>query len=114
MRFDPVAKGSPWHEDVRTLAVHLRHGPLERPLCELVEARVSQINGCAWCLKYHLGRARREGIGQDKLDTLAAWREDQGFTSRERAALGLAEVMTRVGEGRRVDEPTWEASRKEF
>jgi alkylhydroperoxidase family enzyme len=49
-----------------------------------------------------------------KLDLLAGWRETSSFDDRERAALGLAEAMTRVGDGGRVDEATWSTARDAF
>ena len=45
---------------------------LDKGLTELVKLRASQINGCAFCLKFHLGVARKAGVPQDKLDLLAA------------------------------------------
>jgi AhpD family alkylhydroperoxidase len=65
----------------------------------LIETRVSQINGCAVCLMMHADAARRAGVPQDKLDALAAWRDDPSFTDRERAGLELAEAMTRLADG---------------
>lgn len=65
-------------------------------LVELVKLRVSQINGCAYCLDIHAPDARRVGVAQQKLDVLAAWRESPAFDARERAALGWAEALTRI------------------
>ena len=58
--------------------------------------RVSQINGCAYCLHMHAPEARKAGISQEKLDVPAAWRESPAFEVRERAALGWAESLTRI------------------
>ena len=114
MRFDPYAKGSQWYQDVLVLAGHLAHGPLDAAICQLVEVRVSQITGCAFCLGLHSDWARRAGVDQAKLDTLAGWREASDFNLRERSALDLAEAMTRIGDGQRVDEPIWLAAREQF
>lgn len=65
-------------------------------LRELVKMRVSQINGCAFCLNLHAPDARKAGISQQKLDVLAAWRESPAFDDGERAALGWAEALTRI------------------
>ena len=65
-------------------------------LYELVRARVSQINGCAYCLDMHAPKARKAGVTQQQLDVLAAWRESPAFDARERAALGWAEALTRI------------------
>jgi len=115
MRFDPyTGTAAPYYEDVRALSDHLRRGPLDVGLIDLVEIRVSQMTGCAFCLKLHTGIARRVGVSQNKLDTLAGWRESSEFTNQERAALALAEAMTRIGDGKRVDEATWSAARAVF
>ncbi len=76
---------------------------------------MSQINGCAFCLRLHSGIARRMGINEMQLDTLAGWRESGTFSQQERAALGLAEAVTRVeGDSHHVDEETWTSTRSEF
>ncbi|WP_220185289.1 carboxymuconolactone decarboxylase family protein [Paracoccus sp. S1E-3] len=65
-------------------------------LRELIKMRASQINGCAYCLDIHAPAARRAGLSQQKLDVLAAWRESPAFDTRERAALGWTEALTRI------------------
>ncbi|MER7624561.1 carboxymuconolactone decarboxylase family protein [Streptomyces sp. NPDC126503] len=67
---------------------------LDRILVELVNLRVSQINGCAACLDVHTRAALRAGETTRRLGVLAAWRDTGLFTPRERAALGLAEAVT--------------------
>ncbi|MFK0211795.1 MULTISPECIES: carboxymuconolactone decarboxylase family protein [unclassified Streptomyces] len=67
---------------------------LDRLLVELVNLRVSQINGCAYCLDVHTRAALRAGETHRRLGVLAAWRDTALFTARERAALGLAEATT--------------------
>ncbi|MDX3233028.1 carboxymuconolactone decarboxylase family protein [Streptomyces sp. ME19-01-6] len=67
---------------------------LDRQLVELVNLRVSQINGCAFCLNLHTRAALRAGETTQRLGVLAAWRDTEVFTPRERAALGLAEATT--------------------
>ncbi|MFJ9038615.1 carboxymuconolactone decarboxylase family protein [Streptomyces sp. NPDC102406] len=67
---------------------------LDRLLVELVNLRVSQINGCAYCLDVHTRAALRAGETTRRLGTLAAWRDTELFTARERAALALAEATT--------------------
>jgi AhpD family alkylhydroperoxidase len=63
-------------------------------LTELVRIRVSQINGCAFCLRLHTRDAVAKGETADRLAVLAAWWESQYFTAQERAALALAEQVT--------------------
>lgn len=72
---------------------------LEPSLSELVQIRVSQINGCAHCLNLHFAEAREKGESEQRLFLVAAWREAPCYTERERAALGWAEALTRLSEG---------------
>jgi AhpD family alkylhydroperoxidase len=65
----------------------------------LVELRVSQINGCAYCLSLHTQEARALGEKQQRLDCLSAWRETTFFTEREQAAFAWAESLTHISRG---------------
>ena len=71
---------------------------LEPRLMRLVELRASQINGCAFCMHMHAGDARKVGVPDEVLDTLAGWREAPWFSERERAALAWTERLTRLSE----------------
>jgi AhpD family alkylhydroperoxidase len=78
-------------EAVRTTAAE---ADLDRTVVELINLRVSQINGCAYCLDVHTRAALRAGETTRRLGVLAAWRDTEVFTPLERAALGLAEATT--------------------
>jgi len=67
---------------------------LEPGLIELVKIRASQINACAFCTLYHTDIARRAGAPQRQLDLLPAWRDANGYSPRERAALAWTEALT--------------------
>jgi AhpD family alkylhydroperoxidase len=68
-------------------------------LIELVYLRVSQINGCAYCIDMHSRDLLKEGITVEKLVLVPAWREGGAlFDDTERAALAWAETVTRVAE----------------
>lgn len=71
---------------------------LEPALAELIRIRVSEINGCGFCLAMHHRDARRRGEAQTRLDTVAGWRESPFYSARERAALGWAETLTLISE----------------
>jgi AhpD family alkylhydroperoxidase len=75
----------------------LTPGTLERGLRDLVNIRVSQINGCAFCLDMHVKEATIHGERALRLHHVAIWRESQLFSARERAALRWAELLTRLG-----------------
>jgi AhpD family alkylhydroperoxidase len=67
---------------------------LDKSLIELIKVRASQINGCAFCLQYHLNLARQLGVNAVKLDLVAVWREAGVFSPREQAALAWTEALT--------------------
>jgi AhpD family alkylhydroperoxidase len=75
-----------------------REVSLEAPLLELVRARASQLNGCAYCVDTHSKDARDGGESERRLYALPVWRETPFFTARERAALELTEAATRLTE----------------
>ena len=67
---------------------------LDPLLAELVKIRVSQLNGCAFCLRMHTRDALAKGETSDRLVLVSAWWESQYFTPQEQAALALAEQVT--------------------
>lgn len=71
---------------------------LEKALTELVKIRISQINGCAFCIQFHLQIARRIGIDAIKLDLVTAWRDAGVYSDREMAALEWAEHVTKLAD----------------
>ena len=71
---------------------------LPRKTVELVSLRASQINGCAVCLDMHTRGAKKAGEADERLFTLAAWRDAPYFSAAERAALALAEAGTRLAD----------------
>lgn len=81
---------------MREVGAALAAGPLEQTLIELVYLRVSQINGCAFCLKKHAAALRKLAVPQAILDQLAGWHAAESFSARERAALDWAESLTVV------------------
>ncbi len=78
-------------EAVRTVAAE---AGLDRIAVELINLRVSQINGCAYCLDTHTRAALRAGESTQRLGVLAAWRDTEVFSPTERAVLELAETTT--------------------
>lgn len=82
----------------------LEKSSLGKPLIELVWLRMSQINGCAFCLEMHAKALRAGGTPDVKLDSLAGWRVSTHFTERERAALAWTETLTHVDQTHAPDE----------
>ncbi|EHW8044673.1 carboxymuconolactone decarboxylase family protein [Salmonella enterica] len=76
----------------------LEKSTLDLTLMELIYLRVSQINGCAFCLEMHSKALRKAGVNQAKLDALAGWRVSHHFSEQECAALAWAESVTHIAE----------------
>jgi AhpD family alkylhydroperoxidase len=67
---------------------------LDKELLELIKLRASQINGCAFCVQYHILQSESLGVSADKLNLVVVWREAPQFSQRERAALAWTEALT--------------------
>ncbi|HJQ47290.1 MAG TPA: carboxymuconolactone decarboxylase family protein [Amycolatopsis sp.] len=87
---------------------------LDPLLLELVKNRVSQLNGCAFCLDMHAREARRLGETERRIYLLPAWREAPDYTEQERAALALAEAMTKISETQDVPDDVYDAATRVF
>jgi len=79
----------------------------------LVKVRVSQINGCAFCVDMHWTHARELGESELRLAQVTAWHESPFFDERERAALALADSMTHVSTTH-VPDDVWEEAARHF
>jgi AhpD family alkylhydroperoxidase len=82
---------------LRELSKTAGEAGLDKRLVELIKVRASQINGCAFCVQFHINLARKLGVSAAKLDLVAAWREAGVFDARESAALAWTETLTRLG-----------------
>ncbi|MBY2905433.1 MULTISPECIES: carboxymuconolactone decarboxylase family protein [Rhizobium] len=71
---------------------------LSPKLLELVNLRASQINGCSVCIDGHWRIARKHGETDERLFAVAGWRDAPYYSDAERAALGLAEAITRLSD----------------
>src|SRR5215831_10999250 len=90
-----------------------RERGIERKLLHLIKTRVSQINGCAYCIDMHTKDARAEGEIEQRLYGLSAWRETPFYTARERAALEWTETLTLISETHAPDD-VYEHVRQHF
>ncbi len=84
---------------VRALGTIAAKAGLDKQLLELIKIRASQINGCAFCLQYHILQAETLGLAEDKINLVAVWREAPQFSKRERAALAWTEALTLLNNG---------------
>lgn len=87
------------YDAVRTLGQIAAKAGLDKQLLELVKLRASQINGCAFCVQFHILQAESFGVSADKLNLVVVWREAPQFSSRERAALAWTEALTKLEDG---------------
>lgn len=94
--------------------VAIQKSGLPKELIDLVYLRVSQINGCAYCIDMHSRDLLKGGFSTDKLVLVPVWHEaGEMFSKRERAALAWAETVTRVAQTG-VPDSDYEAARAEF
>ncbi|MDH2381345.1 carboxymuconolactone decarboxylase family protein [Bradyrhizobium sp. CER78] len=84
---------------VRDLGQFAAKAGLDKQLLELVKLRASQINGCAFCVQYHILQGESLGVPVDKLNLVVVWREVPQFSARERAALAWTEALTTMPNG---------------
>lgn len=83
---------------------------LSPSLKELIKIRVSQINGCAYCIESHAIAALKLGESDQRLYALSAWWESPRFTDKEKAALALADEVTLISKGGVKDSTFQQAS----
>lgn len=112
-RINFLEKGQDALKTLYPVGGYLAKSKLGKSLLDLVYFRVSQINGCAFCLDMHSKDLRAIGETEQRLYTLDAWREAPFYTERERAALGWAEAVTKITNGNISDE-VFETARKQF
>ncbi|MFH6924153.1 carboxymuconolactone decarboxylase family protein [Vibrio vulnificus] len=77
---------------------YLADTALSTELKELIKIRASMINGCAYCIQMHTTEAMKNGIAQQKLFALSAWKESPLFDEAERAVLHLTDDMTKIAD----------------
>jgi AhpD family alkylhydroperoxidase len=92
---------------------YVRRSGLEHSLLHLMKIRVSQINGCGFCIDMHWKDTRAAGETEQRLYGLSTWRECPFYTARERAALEWAEAVTLLAQGPVSDE-VYRRAREQF
>jgi AhpD family alkylhydroperoxidase len=102
-------------EAALALSASTAKGDLPPRLIELVMLRASQINGCSVCVDMHIKGARRDGETEGRLHAVAAWRDTACFDDAERAALELAESVTRLSDRPDpVPDEVWDEAARHF
>ena len=85
-------------EPIQQLHAAAMKGGVPRTTLELVHLRASQINGCSFCVDSGSKQFKKEGENDERIFAVAAWRDAPYFTDAERAALELAEAVTRLAD----------------
>lgn len=71
---------------------------IDKRILHLLKIRASQINGCAYCIDMHMKESRKDGLGDQWLSLISAWRESPVYTEKERAVLAWTESLTNVAQ----------------
>lgn len=91
------------------------YGKLPASTIELVNLRASQINGCSVCVEMHARALRQQGLPEEKVFAVGAWRESPYFSEAERAALALAEEETRLSDRPdAVSDAVWDEAARHY
>ncbi len=100
---------------IHSLIEAAHHAGVPRPTLELAHLRASQVNGCSPCVLSGAAGAKKAGESEERLFAVAAWRETDLFSDAERAALALAESMTRLADRPDpVPDQVWDEAAKHF
>jgi AhpD family alkylhydroperoxidase len=92
-----------------------KHADVPETTLYLVELRASQINGCSICVEMHSHELRLAGEPNERIDTVAAWRETPYFSEAERAALALTEAATRIADrADPVTDEVWDEAARHY
>lgn len=113
LRLDYAAASPEGYKAFLGVRRHVAQSSLGETLINLVYLRVSQINGCAYCVDMHSSDARKAGESERRLHNLVTWREAPFYSARERAALAWAESLTRIAETHAPDQD-YEEVRQHF
>jgi AhpD family alkylhydroperoxidase len=111
MRFNYVKLAAGGYEAMLALEKYLHGSGLEQNLIHLIKLRVSQLNGCAFCIDMHWKDLRAIGESEERLYMLDAWHESKLYSDRERAAFKWAEAVTNLHDGHVSDELYAEVSK---
>jgi AhpD family alkylhydroperoxidase len=110
--FDPKTYGEVF-QAMMGLSAPVYESGLDPKLLHLVKVRVSQLNGCGYCVDMHTKDARLEGETEQRLYLLSTWREAPMYTPQERAALAWAEAVTKLPD-QTVPESVYALAREQF
>jgi AhpD family alkylhydroperoxidase len=95
---------------IKTIYQGIYQGGVPHELLEIIALRVSQLNGCSACVHAHVHNLKKSGESDERVGNVAAWREAPFYSDVERAALQLAETVTRMADRSEdaVSDQLWE------
>jgi AhpD family alkylhydroperoxidase len=98
-RLDFVKAAPDAYKAIKALDTYVvRESGLDKRLIHLIKLRASQINGCAYCVDMHSKEARHDGLGEQWINLICAWRESPVFDARERAVLAWTDAVTNLAQ----------------
>ncbi|MFI0482638.1 carboxymuconolactone decarboxylase family protein [Actinomadura sp. 9N215] len=110
-RMNVVKAGAAGYQALLALESYINGSGVPRSTLDLVRLRVSQVNGCAYCVNMHARDAKKAGESDERIWSVAAWREAPFYTDEERASLALAEAATRIADDPAgVPDDVWDAA----
>lgn len=92
----------------------IEEGPLDLRLVELMKLRISQINGCAFCVRLHTQLLRIMGESTERIDMISVWLEADCYSAQEKAAFRWGEALTKLSEARQVSVDLYQDTLKVF
>jgi AhpD family alkylhydroperoxidase len=114
-RLNVQTAATPGYNALLALEKFVNASTLDAKLLDLVRLRVSQLNGCAFCVDMHSYDLKKAGERDERIWSVATWRDAPYFAAAERAALALAESATRLADHPdAVPDDVWDAAAKEF
>ena len=100
---------------ILALGASTKKGGVAPATLELIDLRASQINGCSVCVDMHSHNLKKAGESDNRIFGVAAWRDNPSFNEAERAALALAEALTRVSDRPDpVPDQIWEEAARHY
>lgn len=98
---------------IKALEIYSRNTDLDEDFRELLKLRVSQINGCLYCIDMHEKAAKKLEISNEKLEDITSWQKSNAFSDQEKMALELAEHITLISE-KGIDDDLYARAREFF
>lgn len=102
-RINAFAMGNKAVNALHTMGYHVENSSIDNSFLELLYFRVSQMNGCAFCLDMHSKQLRSKGETEQRIYLVSAWRECSFYSEREKAGLLWAESLTAL-DGKEVSD----------